>query len=67
MLVPSTDDGSEQVVGSLGNQIDVVTIEDEDELNSLDSYNSKVSSVSESIDIFKECWGVESRDLRWFG
>jgi hypothetical protein len=50
MFVPLTDNGSEQVVGSLGDQIDVVTIEDEDELNPVDAYDSKVSSVSESID-----------------
>ena len=50
MLVPSTDNGSEQVVGSLGDQIDVMTIENEDELNPIDAYDSKVSSVSELID-----------------
>ena len=50
MLVPSTDDGSEKIVGSLGDQIDVMSIEDEDKSDSFDSYNSKMSSVSESID-----------------
>jgi hypothetical protein len=50
VFIPLTDDGSEQVVGSLGNQIDVMMIEDEDELDPVDAYNSKVSSVSESID-----------------
>jgi hypothetical protein len=50
VLVPSTDDGSEKVVGRLGDQIDVVSIEDEDKLDPFDSYNSKVSSVSEPID-----------------
>jgi hypothetical protein len=50
VLVPSTDDGSEKMVGSLGDQIDVMSIEDEDELDSFDSYNSKMSSVSEPID-----------------
>jgi hypothetical protein len=50
VLVPSTDDGSEEMVGSLGDQIDMMTIEDEDELNSFDCYDSKVSSVSEPID-----------------
>jgi hypothetical protein len=34
----------------LGDQIDVVAVKDEDELDPFDSYNSKVSSVSESID-----------------
>ena len=50
MLIPSTDDGSEKMVGSLGDQIDVVSIEDEDKLDPFDSYNSKMSSVSEPID-----------------
>jgi hypothetical protein len=62
VLVPSTDDGSEQVVGSLGNQIDVVTIEDKDELNPIDAYDSKVSSVPESVDgIFDS-----TKALRWY-
>jgi hypothetical protein len=62
VLVPSTDDGLEEMVGSLGDQIDVMTIEDEDELNSFDSYNSKVLSISELIDgIFDS-----TKALRWY-
>ena len=34
----------------MGNQIDMMTIEDEDELNPVDAYDLKVLSVSESID-----------------
>jgi hypothetical protein len=46
----------------LGNQIDVVAIEDEDELDPFDSYNSKASSISESIDgIFDS-----TEALRWY-
>ena len=41
MLVPSTDDGSEKIVGSLGDQINVVAIEDEDELNSFDRLTTR--------------------------
>jgi hypothetical protein len=62
VLVPSTDDCSEKMVWSLGDQINVVAIEDEDKLDSFDSYNSKVSSVSESIDgIFDS-----TKALRWY-
>jgi hypothetical protein len=62
VFVPLADDGSEEIVGSLGDQIDVVAIEDEDELNSFDSYNSKVSSISESIDgIFNS-----TKASRWY-
>jgi hypothetical protein len=62
VFVPSTNQGSEQVVGSLGDQIDVVTVEDEDKLDPFDAYNSKVSSVSESIDgIFDS-----TKVLRWY-
>jgi hypothetical protein len=62
VFVTSADNGSEEIVGSLGDQIDVVAIEDEDELNSFDSYNSKVSSISESIDgIFNS-----TKASRWY-
>jgi hypothetical protein len=62
VLVPSTDDGSEEMVGSLGDQINVVAIEDEDKLDSFDSYDSKVSSVSKSIDSIFD----STKALRWY-
>jgi hypothetical protein len=46
----------------LGNQIDVVMVEDEDELDPFDNYNSKALSISESIDgIFNS-----AKSSRWY-
>jgi hypothetical protein len=49
VFIPSTNSGSKQVVGGLGDQVNVVTVEDKDKLNSFDVQNLKVSSVSELI------------------